>query len=450
MSAPEWLAPLAFSMAFTLASMWMPIWLGVREAPARPHYWARAGLVVLLVVSNLIVAAIVGDLDSQAISAMLAVSSAYAAAPIAIFLAFPLIVWLLYDAGIGDAMYVSAQGYALQNLASGLMETLRLLAGAPTGSLELNITWTLVSAISYATVYACFFRLVRPRQASYSSWRASGRGMVVAMALVVFLVIFFDEVIKALTMSGASVPFLLALRTIHVGTCLFVLWSMWGMVYSQEMRRQVEAERAMRAEEERRWELSQANVEAINVKCHDIRHQIRQLRDGSAGVVDASVLDDIEREVEVYDSQVRTGNAALDTILSEKRLLCDQAGVELSVMADGEALASMSPTDLYALFGNALDNALEAARKVEEGRGRYISVVVRRAAGMVVVHVENSFAGEAPTFVDGLPQTTKADRANHGFGTLSVRRIAERYGGTATMACQGQVFTLDVLLASTA
>ena len=128
----------------------------------------------------------------------------------------------------------------------------------------------------------------------------------------------------------------------------------------------------------------------------------------------------------------------------------EKAGVELSVMADGEALASMSPTDLYALFGNALDNALEAARKVEEGRGRYISVVVRRAAGMVVVHVENSFAGEAPTFVDGLPQTTKADRANHGFGTLSVRRIAERYGGTATMACQGQVFTLDVLLASTA
>ncbi len=449
MSVPEWLGPLAFSAAFTLTSMWVPVWLGVRSATRRSHFWGRVGLIALVACAEFATALVAPDVDSTTITAMLTVDKAYAAAPLLIFALLPLVVLFLYDVTPGDAMYVSAQGYALQNLASGFGETLRLLAGAPMGGvMTMSLTWALISLALYAATYMIFFALILPRRSGFAAWRATGRGMVVAMALVMFLVIFFDEIIKGATVAGLGVPYLLSLRAVHVGTCLFVLWAMFQMAYAQEMRLQMEAERSIRSEEERRWEMSRQNVEAINIKCHDIRHQIRSLREGGAAV-DASALADIEHEVEVYDSLVRTGNAALDTVLSEKRLICDQAGIELSVMADGAALAFMPPADLYALFGNALDNAIRAAREVDpaSGMGRYISVVVRRAMGMVTIHVENSFAGPAPQVVDGLPQTTKADKANHGFGMLSMRRIAERYHGSLTASCQGQVFSLDVLLA---
>lgn len=62
------------------------------------------------------------------------------------------------------------------------------------------------------------------------------------------------------------------------------------------------------------------------------------------------------------------------------------------------------------------------------------------------MHVEN-YVAVAPRFTaGGLPETTKGDRANHGFGTRSMRAIAERYGGTLTAGCEGGVFRLDVMI----
>ena len=104
----------------------------------------------------------------------------------------------------------------------------------------------------------------------------------------------------------------------------------------------------------------------------------------------------------------------------------------------------MAPADIYALFGNALDNAIEAVRGAKR---RSISLVVRRAMGVVSVSVENYYAPDAqPSFEDGLPQTTKADKANHGFGMRSMRAIAERYGGTLVARAEDGVFHLDIML----
>jgi sensor histidine kinase regulating citrate/malate metabolism len=152
----------------------------------------------------------------------------------------------------------------------------------------------------------------------------------------------------------------------------------------------------------------------------------------------------------VYDATVRTGNEALDTILTEKRLLCEGEGITLTCMADGHALDFLAPSELYALFGNALDNAIEATRQVPEG-GRSISLGVRRVGDMVSIHVENTCVGQA-SFADGLPQTTKLtgdgtrDTTNHGIGTRSMRALAERYDGIFSAAQRGDVFCLDITL----
>ena len=60
-------------------------------------------------------------------------------------------------------------------------------------------------------------------------------------------------------------------------------------------------------------------------------------------------------------------------------------------------------------------------------------------------HVENRFSGEV-RFVDGMPQTSKEDRLNHGFGTKSMAMVVERHGGTLTMEAQGDLFCLDALI----
>ena len=69
--------------------------------------------------------------------------------------------------------------------------------------------------------------------------------------------------------------------------------------------------------------------------------------------------------MQIYSAIVRTGNEILDTILTEKSLICENSGIHISCVADGSLLAFMNPVDLYTLFGNALDNAIEAVRKLE-------------------------------------------------------------------------------------
>ena len=163
------------------------------------------------------------------------------------------------------------------------------------------------------------------------------------------------------------------------------------------------------------------------------------------------MLADIAREVSVYDAVVRTGNDALDTILTEKSLVCEREGIALTCIADGSSLGFLTPAELYSLFGNALDNAIEATRQVEDPEGRSISLLVRRTGDMVSIHVENTCAGKAE-FEDGLPRTTKRDaqgmrdEMNHGIGTRSMRALAEHYDGIFSAAQDGDIFCLDIVL----
>ena len=185
-------------------------------------------------------------------------------------------------------------------------------------------------------------------------------------------------------------------------------------------------------------------MDAINVKVHDIKHQIRHLQDGGVEV-DATALASLAKDIRIFDSRVSSGNEALDTILTEKRLLCEAEDITISCIADGQALSFMAPSDIYSLFGNALDNAIEAVREVSDPERRSISVIVRRVGDMASVHIENYFEGKV-RFKNGLPVTTKSDAAYHGYGTRSMRKTVEKYDGTITMSARAQLFRVNIMI----
>ena len=84
-------------------------------------------------------------------------------------------------------------------------------------------------------------------------------------------------------------------------------------------------------------------------------------------------------------------------------------------------------------------------RKIENPEKRIITLSVRKSMNMVLIHVDNEYVGEIR--MDGeLPRSTKGDDLNHGFGMRSMRMIAEKYGGTLTVAQQDHVFNLNILI----
>ncbi len=349
-----------------------------------------------------------------------------------------------------EALFYCTSAYTMQNLATGLDGFLRIACSQAGVDIDApGFTIACSAAVTALVFVPCYLLLVR-RIDQGRFVGTQDRGMLLVMLVVVLVTVVFDMINKVLPWLGAPIPYVMALRVVHGSVCAFMLFAEYEMIYNKRLQADAEALSRLVEAEKRQYETSRENIEAINLKCHDLKHQIRKLRSG-AGAVDDQALAEIEQAVGIYDASIETGNEALDTILTEKSLLCQHERISLSCIADGAALAFMAPSDLYSLFGNLLDNAIEATCRISERGRRTISLVVRMSAGMVVIHEEN-WAPGGIEFADGAPLTSKTDASgrrdedNHGYGIRSMRLVAERYGGSLSVTAEGGTFKLDILI----
>ena len=422
-----------------LVQLLIPMLLLSCGLPRRRHAAIRGTVTLALLLGIAIIPLATGAVTGLDVAESFIVFSSL----LAVFVAAILFV---FDVRPWTALFCATAGYTLQNIASGLTVLLQMVITGRASSSLAEPFATLVTIGVPTVVYLAGYWLFVRRVTLRGLLNVENRMMLSMFAIVVIVVIGLDLLIKGLAIVGIPFRYLILLRLSHPLVCAFVLFSEYELLYAKHAdNERAETERLL-AERERQYRLSRENIEAINIKCHDIRHQIRRLADKGA-VVDGAALADIEREINVYDSVVETGNEALDTILTEKSLMCSGEGIVLTVMADGAALGFMAPADIYALFGNALDNAIEAVRQVDDDERRTITLSVRRTHRMVAVGMEN-YVARTPRFSeDGLPLTTKIDGTNHGFGMRSMRLIAERYGGSLHAGVENDVFYLNVLLA---
>ena len=192
------------------------------------------------------------------------------------------------------------------------------------------------------------------------------------------------------------------------------------------------------------YDQSKKNIELINIKCHDLKHQLRTI--GEANRIDESALAEMSDIINIYDSEIRTGHPALDTILTEKSLYCYKNHVSLSCIADGTLLEFMTDAEIYSLFGNALDNAIRAVQHISDEDKRVIGLNVCRVRQFVTIQVHNYIESALDFSETGLPLTTKKDKDNHGLGLKSIRYIVEKYQGLLSVQPEGNVFNLNIMI----
>ena len=147
----------------------------------------------------------------------------------------------------------------------------------------------------------------------------------------------------------------------------------------------------------------------------------------------------------IYDSMVETGNSTIDTVLTEKSLICERSQIVLTCIADGKCLDFMDTIDLYTIFGNLLDNAIECVRELEDPRKRIISISIFSRANFVFIQCENYYEREL-VLVNGLPKSTKAPDGFHGFGINGIRQAAEKYDGFITLDTANHIFSLRITI----
>ena len=212
-----------------------------------------------------------------------------------------------------------------------------------------------------------------------------------------------------------------------------------GIISQGQARSEILMMEQVMAEERKQYEHNQESINLINMRCHDLKHQLANL----AGRLTDEEVKSLQEAMNIYDSTIKTGNEVLDVVLYENQLTCQKEQIQLSCLANGKALSFMRTRHIYALFSNALRNAIEAVRKVEDPQQRIISINVEDRADHVEISVINYYAGEIST-ADGKLSTTKADINHHGFGTMSMKYIADQYRGHMGIDARNGVFRLFV------
>lgn len=235
------------------------------------------------------------------------------------------------------------------------------------------------------------------------------------------------------------------IRTIMDLGGLAILYAHHVQCHDMRVRRELEAVQSALRTQYQQYQLSRESIDLINRKYHDLKHQITVLRAEPDSAKRSAFLDQMEEEIRVYEAQNKTGNQVLDTILTSKSLYCARNGISLTCVADGSLLDFMEPMDLSAVFGNALDNAIECEEGIPDREKRLIHVTVSARQGFVLVRFENYCEGSL-RFAGGLPVTTKADTDYHGYGLKSIQFVAKKYGGNISARMEKQWFVLQLLL----
>lgn len=227
--------------------------------------------------------------------------------------------------------------------------------------------------------------------------------------------------------------------------CITLLYLQSALFKKSSMRKELETIQLLWHQQKGQYQLSKETIELINHKCHDLKHQVQATRAVKDEKERETYLEKIEKSVQIYSAIVRTGNEILDTILTEKSLICENSGIHINCVADGSLLAFMNPVDLYTLFGNALDNAIEAVRKLESKEKRVIDIMLYERQSFLMLQIVNPMCGEVK-FEDGLPLTTKAKNGYHGYGMKSMLHTIQKYEGHLTTEVKNGCFYFNVML----
>ena len=332
-------------------------------------------------------------------------------------------------------IYVVA-GWVTQHLSGMLSSITARLLGIQINYIDYTWEYFLITVLSYAIVYtAVWFLFSRIRR--NSTLKLSLR-ITVPSAVMFCVMILLNTYMPY----DASPQAFYIMRSYSVACCVVMLFLIFSAFRESDLSYNLDVITQLERKSRSQYEMAKESVDIINTKCHDLKKLLAMVG-GNVNVSQAEIAE-IRSELEMYDAIVKTGNKAFDTIVTEKSLYCSRNAIKLAVIADVRSIDFIGDIDMYSLFGNILDNAIEAVTKLD-GPRRIINMTVREVNSFVSVHAENCFDG-ALKLRDGLPVTTKDDKIEHGYGVASIRHTVKKYGGEVTVSADNGVFALDILI----
>jgi len=366
-----------------------------------------------------------------------------------IFIISLTIIAICFRVTFCELLFLGAGAFILQNLIYDVAWAVKLLFfpeitsfllydnfdifSTSTVVLFYNMICAGILITGYAILYLIFIRRWNKDHQLY----VNGTRLIFFLIVTIVLLNIISSLATNTDSANIFVVILLAVCSIALLLIQFNIFDLSRAQYEKDMDAYMERAAL------RQQKMSNEAVDLINIKAHDLKHSLEVIKQELGGDEVRQELLTVERAINDYDAIIKTGNKALDTILTEKNLNCIQNGIEFTFTVDGKALSFMNSIDIYLLFGNALDNAIECLL-TEDMNHRIITLRIFEKGNYHVINLEN-YCSRALTFENGLPCTIKEDQDYHGFGMKSIQTIVYKYGGNMVVKQEQGKFLLNIL-----
>lgn len=350
-------------------------------------------------------------------------------------------IWFVFDTTLFDALIAGVSAYTAQHCAYDILMLTTALLRIDMKSIYFTARHYVLEIIIYAVVYTAVYQIFG-KKIKFISARLRKRTIWIVLSIGI---LGFTIVLNLLSsMQPAGMIRNICFTYDVIGT-VFSLMVLFYMSRNHNLESDVEDLEQMLKMKKEYYEFSKENIELVNIRCHDIRQQLDYIKTSGETVLTNDIIGRIQKDINVYDAISKTGNDALDVVITEKSLYCEKHNIRMTCMADGERLNFIDAVDLYFIFGNIIQNAIEGVEKIDTVEKRIISLIVKANEKLLIIQAENYYSGQIQ-MENGLPVTTKEDKKKHGSGMKSIRMLIQKYRGEMTIKAKEDIFLLNIVI----
>ena len=234
--------------------------------------------------------------------------------------------------------------------------------------------------------------------------------------------------------------------------CVSCIWLMCLIMYFvvQQMSKdnQTKLEYELMKEKEKyskeSMEIIKRSNEELREFKHDLKNYLLPLQEAMETMPQsemAKVWEKINQKIEDVQTLIQTGNSYVDSMINTKITLArsEKVDVKCTILSKMEGIDDL---EFCSVFGNLMDNAIEAERKVTEKKE--IIIFVEEKMGYLRLEIQNKIEKSVLNENSSL-NTTKKDTSSHGIGHKSVKRTMQKVGGALKYYETGDLFCAEAV-----
>lgn len=353
-----------------------------------------------------------------------------------------ILFYFSFNVSIKETIYFGLISYLLQNLTVNIVYL-------PTLIFNLNQTMRIIvslilSLVSYISHFFYFEKKIKKNLLLSDSGFYLLGFIAASLIFINILSQYWTEKVYRQLINEEITPTILAnniYATLLIAMVdLLLIFIQVGFFQNRILKRDNEVLENIQKESQLQKKMHEQSMEDINAKCHDLKYIIQLYEHYH----DTKYLDDINKSIKSYENIALTDNAIIDTIITNKKKICDENNIYFTFQIDGNDYKSFDNADLYITFSNLLDNAIEANKKTNDTTKRFIHLYSKKQENILKLEIVNY--NPTPTIIkNGKPITTKKDKKSHGYGTKSIINFVEKYNGYITFEQNNNYFIVTII-----